>query len=59
MRVHRLPQAFNALPLFDWAESRERRPATAPGRWLARRFRVRPGLADAIANANGLGVVHV
>ncbi len=44
--------------LLAWAEVRHHRPATTAGRFLAKRYRVAPNLADAIANANGLGVTQ-
>ena len=42
------------LPLFDWAEKRYRRtPVTIGGLWIEQRYRVRPSLADLVAELAG------
>jgi chorismate-pyruvate lyase len=50
----RKTQSVSILPLFSWREALVQ-PGTRAGRFVTRRYRVHPALADLIADLAGLG----
>lgn len=57
-RYHRRTEVryLSALPLFDWAARFDGPALTNAGLWVCRHKRVRPALANAIAELAGLGL---